>query len=681
MWCWIISATASSMSISTSPVTSGRDACTPAPPSGSTPSATTASARSRSVMTPTGRPPSQMTTEPTLRSRMRPPTARRLSAASAVTTPSVITSLMRTSRLYRVYAGPRPLPLAPGRVGNAGMETRGKQSAIVAACVAVVAAWLVLAAPASASSDMETVLQDDPNIVYQDDGARLDENLEKIASLGVDTIRVSLYWHLVAPNPTRKRHPDFGEAGAADPASYSQDRWRRYDRIVKLAGKHGLNVYFSITGPAPRWATRSRTRNINNDRPNPRDFRDFVTAVGRRSSGSYPDPDAAPPPDPAPTTPSLPVSTDPPESQPVIPRVARWSFWNEPNFPSWLGPQWKRVGRRAYRPISPTLYRRLVDAGWLGLQGTTHAGDVILLGETAPYGPHDPKRPGVKGLMAAPMFLRELYCVNKRYRPYRGRAARVRACPTTAASRRRFRATHPALFEATGWAHHAYSLQRPPTFKGRRRDAAPLGALYRLTRALDRSQFRWGAESAEWPIWITEYGYQTLPPDPYRGVSWGRQASWMSWGEYLAYRNPRVDSYAQFLLVDDAPKKGLRRRDKRRWVTWQSGFITLGGQIKPSMDEFRRPIHVTPARAHRGRSARVFGLLRTAPYDTPIDARIEFARSGGPWQALASTTVTNARGYLLQRVRPPGTGRIRIVWTDPTSGSAVVSRAQRIVRR
>jgi hypothetical protein len=560
------------------------------------------------------------------------------------------------------------------------METRRKLSAIVAACGAVVAAWLVVAAPASASSDMETVLQDDPNIVYQDDPQRLDRTLGTISSLGVDTIRVLLFWHLVAPDPTHRQRPDFGADGASDPAAYPQDRWRRYDRIVKLAAKHGLNVYFTITGEAPRWATHSHARNINNIRPDPGDFGDFVTAVGTRYSGSYPDPDA-PPPDSTTTTPSLPVSTDPPESQATLPRVARWSFWNEPNFPSWLTPQWKRVGRRSYRPLSPTLYRRLLDAGWTGLQRTGHAGDVILIGETAPYGPHSPRRPGVKGLMSALVFTRELYCVNRRYRPYRRRAARVRGCPTNAASRRRFRATHPALFEATGWAHHAYSLQRPPTFKGRRTDAAPLGALYRLTRTLDRAQFRWGAETAEWPIWITEYGYQTLPPDPFRGVSWSRQASWMSWGEYLAYGNPRVDSYAQFLLIDDAPKKGFRRSDKRRWVTWQSGFFTTDGEAKPSLEEFRRPIHVTPARAHRGRSARVFGVFRTAPYDTPIDARIEFARSGGSWETLATATVTNARGYLLQRVRPPGSGRIRIVWTDPTSGSEVSSRAQRIVRR
>jgi hypothetical protein len=34
-------------------------------------------------------------------------------------------------------------------------------------------------------------------------------------------------------------------------------------------------------------------------------------------------------------------------------------------------------------------------------------------------------------------------------------------------------------------------------------------------------------------------------------------------------------------------------------------------------------------------------MYRTAPYDTPIDARIEFGSGHGPWETLARITVTN----------------------------------------
>jgi hypothetical protein len=559
------------------------------------------------------------------------------------------------------------------------MRRSRKNSLRIATGAAAIAATLAAAAPAGASRDQQTILQDDPKIVYEDNSGRLNRTLAQISSLGVDTIRVSLFWHLVAPNPMSRRRPSFEPYGAEWPGSYPEDRWGRYDRIVKLAQANGLEVMFSITGPAPRWATRGRHRNINNTRPNATDYGRFARAVGVRYSGGWRE-GASTPEEQSRLPAQLPTAQSDPQPEPgYLPRVTHWSLWNEPNFPSWLLPQWKRL-RRSYRAVSPHLYRRLADAGWAGLHASNHGEDVILLGETAPYGPRRPKRPGTRGLMAPPEFVRELYCVNRRFRPYRGRSARARGCPSTARARRRFRAGHPVLFEATGWAHHAYSLKRPPTFRGRRRDAAPLGAVGRLTRTLDRAQFRWGALSGEWPIWITEYGYQTVP-DPFRGVGMRRQAAWMSWAEYLAYRNRRIGSFAQFLLVDDAPRTRYSWGDKRRWVTWQSGFITTDGRTKPAFEEFRRPIHVTPARARRGRRARVFGMYRTASYGVPIQARIEFARPNREWSTLASVDVTNPRGYLDARVRPPRTGLIRIVWTDPNTGAELPTRAQYVTRR
>ena len=57
------------------------------------------------------------------------------------------------------------------------------------------------------------------------------------------------------------------------------------------------------------------------------------------------------------------------------------------------------------------------------------------------------------------LFVRELYCFNRRYRPFRGDAASRRDCPDGGAG---FRAAHPVLFNATGFAHHPYGFDRPP---------------------------------------------------------------------------------------------------------------------------------------------------------------------------------------------------------------------------
>ena len=76
-------------------------------------------------------------------------------------------------------------------------------------------------------------------------------------------------------------------------------------------------------------------------------------------------------------------------------------------------------------------------------------------------------------------------------------------------------------------------------------------------------------------IWITEYGYQTNPPDGAFGVSWAQQALYLKQAWTLARANPRVDVFLWFLLQDEAP---LGR--------WQSGLITVDGRRKPAFAVF-----------------------------------------------------------------------------------------------
>ena len=69
-------------------------------------------------------------------------------------------------------------------------------------------------------------------------------------------------------------------------------------------------------------------------------------------------------------------------------------------------------------------------------------------------------------------------------------------------------------------------------------------------------------------IWITEYGYQTNPPDRIFGVSFLNQARYLTQAYGIAKRNPRIDMFLWFLL-----------RDERLGVDqgWQSGLLTAGG--------------------------------------------------------------------------------------------------------
>jgi hypothetical protein len=69
------------------------------------------------------------------------------------------------------------------------------------------------------------------------------------------------------------------------------------------------------------------------------------------------------------------------------------------------------------------MYRRLVNAGWVGLRASGHAHDTILIGELAARGMHHgPKAvpqgwPGDYGETKPLPFIRTLYCVNGENRP------------------------------------------------------------------------------------------------------------------------------------------------------------------------------------------------------------------------------------------------------------------------
>lgn len=519
---------------------------------------------------------------------------------------------------------------------------------------AATAAVLAPAAPADASTTQQSVLQDDPQVLGVPP-FQLDQRLAFLKSVGVDRLRVSVFWGNIAPAAKRQRRPRFPGAGARFPEAYPSGAWAPYDNIAVLAARHDLDLLFTLTGPAPAWATPGRHSREGIFRPSARAFRDFATAAGLRYSGRYPVRRYG--------------------RMYRLPRVDGWSIWNEPNYPSWLRPIWlnnRPKRRRDMIAAAPHHYRELVDAGWAGLRASGHANDVILIGETSPRGGKNPRVLG--NAMPPAEFARELYCVGADFKPYAGRDARLRGCPRSRRGRGQFRRAHPGLFRSSGYAHHAYSLARrsweAPTWKHRLRDNVPIGNLGHLTRTLDRAAFRWGSQR-QMPIWLTEYGYQTAPPDPVAGVSPSQQGPLTSWGEFIAYRNPRVASIAQFLYVDDKPIADIPAGNPRRWITWQSGFFTKNHEPKPFFLYYLRPIHTV----QHGRRVRVFGGYRPARTGEAILARIEYTAGGGQWQTLRNFRVRNRRGYLDAFVRVPGPGAVRILWRDPKRGIPAPSAA------
>jgi Cellulase (glycosyl hydrolase family 5) len=300
-------------------------------------------------------------------------------------------------------------------------------------------------------------------------------------------------------------------------------------------------------------------------------------------------------------------------------RVGSWSIWNEPNHPQFLRPQFVKGKAR-----SPRLYRKLFLAGQRGLAASGNGGDTLLFGETAPR--------GTPRVVAPLAFLRGALCLDRSYHR-RGRCRRL---------------------SMGGYAHHAYTTRVGPRFRPPDRDDVTIGVLSRLTRALDRAA-RAGAIARGVGLYLTEFGIQSTP-DPIFGVSLARQAEYLGIAEHMAYVNPRVKAFSQYLLDDDKPRKGKR---VDRYSGFESGLRRSDGRAKPAYDAFRLPL----AAETYGRSDVLWGRVRPLAVRTQVTILVS-PRKGRSFRALRTLT-TNHRGVFGLRAKHRKHQRYRVRWTAP----------------
>ena len=526
------------------------------------------------------------------------------------------------------------------------------------ALLALITAALVLAAttsPALASKTQESMFQDDPRLVYGTPET-MNATLDTLSAFGVDRIRVSVFWALIAPANDQENKPGFD---LTDPAQYPAELWERYDRLIQAALSRGIQVNLNITSPIPRWAATKSPREDLQDTfgPNPEEFGHFVKALGTRYSGTYQG----------------------------LPRVDYWSIWNEPNQAGWLTPQWGPDPRDSKRFVeaAPSLYRKLVAAAWVALADTGHGTDTILVGETAPQG--EKTRQDLSASIDALRFLRRVYCLDDNLNYLRDAEAQVRDCPVNDAQG--FVAANPGLFHASGYAHHPYALLTPPGRRSKWPDWVSMSDLPALSDELRRIYARYGQRTQTKrgvPLYLTEYGYQTKPDPFFAPITFARQAAWINQAEYIAYKNPRVRSMSQFLLVDDAPMAGAdpKKQPNLYWRTFQSGLQLLNGKKKPSYKAYMTPFHVKKTQLRRGRVTGVFGMLRPAIAGTKQRVTIEWrSKARRRWHKRKSLNVGGPRHFFETRVRVPGTGYLRLRWRNGRKTVTSRAVAVRVVRR
>ncbi len=155
------------------------------------------------------------------------------------------------------------------------------------------------------------------------------------------------------------------------------------------------------------------------------------------------------------------------------------------------------------------------------------------------------------------------------------------------------------------------------------------------------------------PLWLTEYGYQTNPPDRLLGVSYAQQAEYLGEAALRVWQQSGVTVLIHFLIRDEPSLGG-----------WQSGLFTAGGTAKLAYHAFALPFAQV---SRRGASVTLWGQVRPG---AGRRAYIVQRAVGSAWRAVGSTAQTDSAGTFTRTVALPRGTRVRlwapaIGWASP----------------
>jgi hypothetical protein len=308
-----------------------------------------------------------------------------------------------------------------------------------------------------------------------------------------------------------------------DPADPAY-RWGYLDDVVREAAANGYTGcdLVATVWRTPRWASATGTRYNYANMPNVQSFRNFVFAAATRYSGSY-DPDGAGPLD-------------------TLPQLACWEIWNEPNFNGALRPQ--RKGRVLLSAIN---YTKLLNGAYAEIKrvgASTGVKNQVIAG--ALYRARSVKGVGPIAFMQV-MKQRGAKFDVLSIHPYNG-------IPKLG--------VRDGAGVGTVWPNIA------------------IGNFDRFQSEVNRLWF-----GKKFPIWITEYGWQTKTGryDQY-AITEVQQARFLKQSiDLFRTRYPRVGRITWFLIKDEPTTSADGRQN-----TWQSGLRRLNGSKKPSYQTWQR---------------------------------------------------------------------------------------------
>jgi len=350
-----------------------------------------------------------------------------------------------------------------------------------------------------------------------------------------------------------------------DPADPNYE-WDFIDKWVTGAVRAGLTPVLQIRS-APSWAERCvpgpKTEAVCN--PDPAALAAFTRAVVRRYSGNFGG----------------------------LPDVDYWEGMNEPNLFIFFEPQFEDEA-----PVSPYLYRTLVNDFYAAVKSVDPT-DLVLAPGLAPV--------ASPGATIGPMkFTRLLLCMTGRRKP------------------------RPTAGDCEGGVRfdifdiHPYTTGSP-THEGGPDDVemGDLAKLQKLLAAADRAGRIQGAFRRT-PLWITEFSYDSKPPDP-GGLAMKTESQWIAEALYQAWSH-RVSNFMWYSLDDEEPQPGVPFN-----LSSQSGLYFWAPTVaaeppKPAMYAYRFPF----VALRRSNGLRFWG--RT-PASAPGRIVLQTRRGGG-WRKL-----------------------------------------------
>ncbi len=285
-------------------------------------------------------------------------------------------------------------------------------------------------------------------------------------------VRLNVFWSDISPTQP-------GDSTTPSDPAY---RWTALDAAVRDAAAHHIAPLLTIS-TAPKWAQgpdqpTTGTIGVGAWDPSAPDLGRFAQAVAERYSGSFPDP----------LNPGV-----------NLPRVKYYEVWNEANLPLFL--------------VAPHLYseyRSMLADAYHAIKAVDPT-DQVVMGGLAPVSYQPP------ATVSPLKFAAEMMCLRRTGRSF-VRMGHCRSAP----------------FDI--FAEHPYSLAVTPTQPAGSYDDVLVADVHKLRDLLNAASRLHTIGRGPHPLWFTEWGWVTDPPDTQVGDSFSTAARYVAYSLYEMWR-------------------------------------------------------------------------------------------------------------------------------------------------